>query len=113
MQTPPINPAACGEAHGGGPGPGGVFSSHATTYIKPGYSTDADYLEFLIGHELGSLLGLMNTENCTSPNSIMNPGQGCNTLVTPTGNLPTTPQPSDALPVDDTVYGPGSQNVCG
>lgn len=112
VQSPPEDPTLCGQANGPVDA-NGIFTAFPTIWIKPQYSTDPDYLAFLIGHELSHLLGVKNALGCTSPNSIRNDVDVCNSLVTTEGNLPTVPQPSDVLPVVDTVYGPGSREVCG
>jgi hypothetical protein len=109
IENPVEDQGACAQTFRYPGGDDGVIDYAPIIRIRPGYSTDPTYLLHLLSHELGHLLALRNVP--CGVNSVMSVIPACNTLGNPA--IPSSPQPSDGLPVADTVYGPGSTASCG
>jgi hypothetical protein len=109
IQHYPDAPLVCAAAERDPGGEDGIVDNNARIYIRPDYSTDPTYLRHLLSQELGHLLGL--DDAVCGINSVMSGIAACNSLGTPP-TVPSSPTPSDALPVADTSYGPGSRATC-
>ncbi len=106
------DPTACGCNSYGGPLVDGVYQSRSTISLKPGL-TNADFKTWVIGHELGHLLGLLDAkttdQSCADQASVMRT-VACNSQP-PTGAGRATD--NDGLPVARTVYNGGPTKTCG
>jgi len=86
----------------------GVYDKRSIISIKPNMS-DVNHKVWVVGHELGHLLGLKDAPGCTGQTSVMKTS-ACDTAPG-TGEGRATD--NDGLPVVKTVYGNGPTKTCG
>jgi hypothetical protein len=102
----PTNDDCARGVYAADPTTGEVFSA-TITFPSVSGTWGIPFNTRLAEHELAHLLGLKeNTTNCPTTDSLMRP-VACNG-----GSFPTTPQPSDYLPVVQSVYGQTPTLTC-